>query len=142
MMRLLDQLLSSRVFRCLFPVCVFLEALNNAKNQSSAPKAVAPDLRKWGDQMRTGDTVRHSPSGETWFVAWVEPDCGGAGDYLYWAGYPFGCVNAADCELITAATDAQHVGALREIARTSNEHASDLRVRRCREALEKMEVSI
>lgn len=55
---------------------------------------------------RIGDTVKHRPSGETWLVAAVD------GDSLYPAGWPESCARTADCELVEAASDEDHVRAV------------------------------
>ena len=46
----------------------------------------------------TGDTVRHDPTGEKWIVAYVR------GDRLAWCGWPEGEAALSDCTLITKAT--------------------------------------
>jgi hypothetical protein len=56
--------------------------------------------------LRAGDTVRHRPTGETWVLAYAK------GDRIAWSGWPPGEAEAADCELVEAATDAQHRAAL------------------------------
>lgn len=60
--------------------------------------------------IRTGDTVLHKPSGESWVVACVR------GDYLAWCGWPEGEAKLADCELQTSATDEQHWYWVQQIA--------------------------
>lgn len=60
--------------------------------------------------IRTGDSVKHGPTGETWLVAYVD------GDYLAWCGWPEGEAKLADCTLIKSCTDEQHENLLREIA--------------------------
>lgn len=52
--------------------------------------------------MRAGDHVLHRPTGETWVLAAVD------GEDVLWAGWPPGRARLADCELLTAATDAVH----------------------------------
>lgn len=61
--------------------------------------------------IRCGDTVRHGPTGETWVVAWVERD------RLAWAGWPPGEALLADCTLVEAASDAEHLYWARQIGR-------------------------
>ncbi len=50
-------------------------------------------------EIRTGDTVLHRPSGETWVVAYVEGDC------LAWCGWPSGRALVSDCDLVEKCTD-------------------------------------
>ena len=50
------------------------------------------------DQIDRADTVFHRPTGETWIVRRVQDD------RLYWCGWPPGCADLADCELIAKAT--------------------------------------
>ncbi len=64
--------------------------------------------------MRGGDTVKHRPSGETWVVAYVD------GDSLSWFGWPYGEAKIADCELVEACSDSQHVKGLRRLADSYN----------------------
>lgn len=52
--------------------------------------------------IRSGDTVFHDPSGETWVVAFVE------GDRLSPCGWPPTMASVADCELLQSCTDAKH----------------------------------
>jgi len=54
--------------------------------------------------MRTGDHVKHRPTGETWVVAAVYPTEG----KLAWCGWPPGQANIADCELVHECTDDEH----------------------------------
>ena len=61
--------------------------------------------------IRTGDTVFHRPSGETWLVAYVD------GDRLAWCGWPEGEAQLADCELVKSCTDERHWALVEEIAR-------------------------
>ena len=51
--------------------------------------------------MRTGDTVKHLPSGETWVVAWADHVRGEIG----WCGWPEGMAKITDCELLESASD-------------------------------------
>lgn len=54
--------------------------------------------------MRTGDTVFHSPSGETWTVAWADHETG----YMAPCGWPTCEARIADCEVTRAASDDEH----------------------------------
>lgn len=71
---------------------------------------------------RCGDSVRHR-SGEVWFVAWVE------GDDIAWAGWPNGMARLADCELTYRCTDDEHVKAVREWEKVTDDSRA-ARVRR------------
>lgn len=62
--------------------------------------------------MRTGDTVLHKPTGETWLVACAHEDR----DELYWMGWPPGCARLSDCELMRACSDEEYRGYLQAIA--------------------------
>lgn len=53
---------------------------------------------------RTGDTVLHGPTGETWVVAYANPVTG----RLAWLGWPNGEAQIQDCTLVQAATDEEH----------------------------------
>ena len=52
--------------------------------------------------IRTGDTVYHQPSGETWVVAYVDED------RLAWCGWPEGEARLEDCELHRACSEEEH----------------------------------
>lgn len=82
-----------------------LAALQEAK-QAPAPKP-----------FRAGDHVRHRPSGESWVVAYQD------GEYLAWCGWPEGEARAADCELIQAATGAEHEAILRRLVNAGGKRA-------------------
>jgi hypothetical protein len=51
--------------------------------------------------MRTGDTVFHAPSGETWIVAWADHETG----YMAPCGWPTCQAQMRDCLIIRGATD-------------------------------------
>ena len=59
--------------------------------------------------IRTGDIVRHGPSGETWLVAGV------LDDRIAWCGWPEGTALVADCTLIQACNDAEHIALVTEL---------------------------
>lgn len=61
-------------------------------------------------RVRTGDTVKHHPSGETWVVAFVE------GEYLAWCGWPPGLAKVDDCELVEACSDEESLSLLKRLA--------------------------
>ena len=71
--------------------------------------------------IRTGDTVLHRPSGETWLVAYVD------GDRLAWCGWPEGEARLEDCELVKSCTDERHWALVEKIAHS----ASGTRARHC-----------
>lgn len=52
--------------------------------------------------IRSGDTVLHKPSGETWAVAFTE------GSELSPCGWPPTRAKIIDCELVHSCTDAEH----------------------------------
>ncbi len=60
---------------------------------------------------RTGDSVLHGPTGETWVVAYADPATG----YMSWLGWPAGRALIADCTLVKRATDEAHQGWLRDL---------------------------
>ena len=69
--------------------------------------------------MRTGDTVKHVPTGETWTVAFVE------GDSLAWCGWPAGLAKISDCVLVKACGDEESVALLRRLASMGpNDHGT------------------
>lgn len=51
--------------------------------------------------MRTGDHVFHTPSGETWVVAWADEESG----YMAPCGWPTCQASIDDCEITKRATD-------------------------------------
>ena len=51
---------------------------------------------------RTGDHVRHHPSGQTWVVAFVE------GDHVWPAGWPEGAERMSECTVVHRCTDEEH----------------------------------
>lgn len=53
---------------------------------------------------RTGDSILHKPSGETWVCAWADPATG----YLFWLGWPPGEARISDFELAKAVDDEGH----------------------------------
>ncbi|WP_066918425.1 dATP/dGTP pyrophosphohydrolase domain-containing protein [Methylobacterium sp. CCH5-D2] len=69
---------------------------------------------------RAGDHVLHSPSGETWVVAWADPVTGDLG----WCGWPDGVARISDCTLVKAASDAEHQQKLRELKASGGSRAA------------------
>lgn len=64
------------------------------------------------ETIKTGDTVRHVPSGETWTVAYVKAE----DDVLAWCGWPAGQARLSDCELVEACSEAESRALLAELA--------------------------
>lgn len=79
--------------------------------------------------MRTGDVIRHIPSGERWLVAWADEQ-----DVIC-CGWPESIARRSDCKLITAATDEQHLEYLRKVAEECPEQA---RGQRCQAELDRI----
>ena len=77
--------------------------------------------------MRTGDTVKHRPTGETWTVAYVD------GDRLAPCGWPNCEALVSDCDLIEACSDEEHRDILDRCAEIREPH--DKRGRMARRAL-------
>lgn len=77
--------------------------------------------------MRTGDAVRHKPTGETWLVAWCE------NGQLCACGWPETIAKEADFVRIREATDEESEALLREMA-----HLPDARGAYARRMLEGM----
>lgn len=75
--------------------------------------------------IKTGDTVRHGPTGEEWSVAYVDPE----NDRLAWSGWPEGYAKLSDCELIESCSDVESETELRKWAENRD---ADSRTRRAR----------
>ena len=58
----------------------------------------------------TGDYVHHTPSGESWVVAYVQDD------RLAWRGWPEGEARLSDCTLLEKATPERRQQLLVELA--------------------------
>jgi len=71
----------------------------------------------------TGDSVYHTPTGETWLVARVD------GDKLAWCGWPEGWADLADCTLTEKATPEERTKLLRRLADGSHHCAAWARER-------------
>lgn len=56
-------------------------------------------------KFRTGDHVRHKPSGEVWSVAYADHEKG----VFSAAGWPDELAQLSDVELVKAATDEEHL---------------------------------
>lgn len=65
--------------------------------------------------LRTGDSVRHTPSGENWLVAYADYHT----DDLAPCGWPPSLARISDCTIRRRCTDAQHEKLVREIAKGS-----------------------
>lgn len=72
--------------------------------------AVPPPARPY----RTGDVVRHKPSGEEWLVADV------TNTHIGCAGWPHTLAPFTDVELVEAATDVYHLELLQRMANMSS----------------------
>lgn len=70
------------------------------------------------EQIDTGDSVLHEPSGETWLVARVRDD------KLAWMGWPPGWANLSDCKLVSKASDAGRQQWLKQLSE-SGHHCAD-----------------
>lgn len=64
--------------------------------------------------MRTGDHVKHGPTGETWVVGYVD------GDRMSWLGWPPGEARTEDCTVVKACTDEEHEQVLRQLAQSQD----------------------
>lgn len=70
-----------------------------------------------GSVFRSGDVVRHKPSGETWVLAVVEPENGRA-----WpAGWPCSSTPLVALEMVEAASGEASLKMLREVAAMEND---------------------
>jgi len=78
------------------------------------------------NQIDTGDTVHHTPSGEEWVVAFVR------GDRLAWCGWPEGLAALSDCILTKKALPEDRDELLAKLA---GMHSSDARARYARDRL-------
>lgn len=66
---------------------------------------------------RCGDVVLHRPSGETWSVAYADPER----NELSWFGWPEGTAKLSDCELVKRCSDARHLECVADwLGRSSN----------------------
>lgn len=75
--------------------------------------------------MKSGDTVFHRPSGETWVVAWAD-----AREVLP-AGWPETIASASECDLVRSCSDDEYWAMVEAVARYQ-----DTRGRRCFNLLE------
>ena len=62
---------------------------------------------------RTGDVIRHIPSGEEWLVATADAR------HVSPCGWPYGLARLDEVELVEAATDEAHLKLLQELANMS-----------------------
>ena len=70
---------------------------------------------------RTGDHVKHIPSGEEWVVAWCD------GDDLAWCGWPDGMARTSDCRLVKRASDDEHMRAVFEVSKSDGPRGAKVR---------------
>jgi hypothetical protein len=75
------------------------------------------------EQIDTADAVFHTPTGETWLVAYVK------GDRLAWCGWPEGEAALSDCTLTRKANDAERDALLRQMARSNSRRGEYARQR-------------
>lgn len=66
------------------------------------------------EQIDTGDSVLHEPSGETWLVVRVRED------KLAWMGWPAGWANLSDCKLVRKAPDAERLRWLKQLSESGH----------------------
>lgn len=71
---------------------------------------------------RAADVVKHAPSGETWVLA-----CDQDREYVIAAGWPETMAKAADCTLVTAASDVERLAMLTRASSRSPGHGSSYR---------------
>lgn len=70
-------------------------------------------------RIKTGDTVRHKPSGETWTVAHADYEQG----VIAWCGWPPGRANLNDCELVESCLPSDSYNLLQALANLpGNDH--------------------
>lgn len=62
-------------------------------------------------KIRTGDAVKHGPTGETWTVAWADYDRG----EVAWVGWPDGYAKLSDVTLTERCTDEKHKELVRHL---------------------------
>lgn len=78
--------------------------------------------------MRTGDTIKHIPSGELWTVAWADER------EVICCGWPETFARREHCVLIEACSDEEHWSLVRQLA----VRPSDSRGYRCWALLEQL----
>jgi len=66
---------------------------------------------------RCGDTVKHKPTGENWFVAFADPDT----KYLAPAGWPDSRAELSDCEMVRRCSDLEHIAAVAQWEAVEND---------------------
>jgi hypothetical protein len=89
------------------------EAEERASRSKILARSPAPTAGLWAveiPQFRTGDTVKHRPTGEQWQLAYAD------GLDVSPLGWPATVAKATDCELIEAASDAQHRAIVERLA--------------------------
>jgi len=73
--------------------------------------------------MRTGDHVFHRPSGETWVVAWADPENGNMAP----CGWPTCQARIEDCDVVKIATEAEHAEMVERVASSGRTDAQNAR---------------
>lgn len=71
--------------------------------------------------IRTGDTVLHQPTGETWVVAWC------AGEELAPCGWPLCYAKREHCSLLKKASDEDHRNMVLRVGNCSDSRARKVR---------------
>ncbi len=79
--------------------------------------------------MRAADTVKHGPTGETWYLGGADMER----DEVYPCGWPETIAKASDCTLVKAATDEEHWKLVEEMAAKNS--SPDVRVSHCKHLL-------
>lgn len=73
------------------------------------------DPRPAGEAIDTGDAILHSPSGETWLVAYCDHG------YVCCCGWPESLAKVEDCELKRKATPEQRISLLKQMAESNRD---------------------
>lgn len=63
-------------------------------------------------RIKTGDTVFHRPTGETWVVAFADYTRG----ELAWCGWPEGLARISDCELVESCSEQESLALIQRLA--------------------------
>lgn len=104
-----------------------MSALFSAVQDDHEPDGV----RALRPPIRTGDVVKHLPSGETWLVAWAD-------QYeVICCGWPESMARITDCELVIVCSDEEHWDLVRKIADSCRDSAYDTAVWRCSKHLDR-----